>query len=215
VDGSLLVHHSPQKAARLEGITLETVGDDVGEEPFTNYKHRARSYRDTTMATTSKKAKKDAGNRPVAQNRRARHDYDILDTYEAGIVLVGSEVKSLREGKAQLRDSYARVHDGEVWLYGVHVPPYLYATGFGATDPDRRRKLLLHRRQIDELARRTSQESLTLVPLSVYFKDGKAKVDLALARGRKLYDKRHAIAARDADMEARRASAAQRRNLDS
>ena len=144
----------------------------------------------------------------MAQNRRARHDYDILETYEAGIVLAGSEVKSLREGKAQLRDSYARVVDGEVWLYGMHVPPYAFASGFGATDPDRRRKLLLHRRQIDELDRRTTQDSLTLVPLSVYFKDGRAKVDLALARGRKRYDKRHALAARDADLEARRASAA-------
>ena len=149
----------------------------------------------------------------MAQNRRARHDYEILDTYEAGIVLAGSEVKSLREGKAQLRDSFARVQDGEVWLYGVHVPPYAFASGFGYTDPDRRRKLLLHRRQIDELDRRTSQDSLTLVPLSVYFKDGRAKVSLALARGRKTYDKRHAIAARDADMEARRASAARRRTL--
>jgi SsrA-binding protein len=161
------------------------------------------------------KGRVDPNNRVVAQNRRARHDYTILDTYEAGIVLVGSEVKSLRDGKAQLRDSYARVQDGEVWLYGVHVPPYAFASGFGATDPDRRRKLLLHRRQIDELARRTSQESLTLVPLSVYFKDGRAKVDLALARGRKLYDKRHAMAERDAALEVRRASAAHRRSLDS
>jgi len=150
----------------------------------------------------------------VAQNRRARHDYDILDTYEAGMVLAGSEVKSLRDGKVQLRDSYARVQDGEVWLYGVHVPPYAFASGFGATDPDRRRKLLLHRRQIDELGRRTSQDSLTLIPLSLYFKDGRAKVNLALARGRRNYDKRRAMASRDADMEARRASAARRRSLE-
>jgi SsrA-binding protein len=166
------------------------------------------------MAKTVKRPAADSRNRVVAQNRRARHDYDILDTYEAGLVLVGSEVKSLREGKAQLRDSYARVQDGEVWLYGVHVPPYVFATGFGAVDPDRRRKLLLHRRQIEELAKRTQQESLTLVPLSLYFKDGRAKVDLALAKGRRTYDKRHAIAARDADMEARRASAARRRSLE-
>ena len=150
----------------------------------------------------------------MAQNRRARHDYDILDTYEAGMVLAGSEVKSLRDGKVQLRDSYARVQDGEVWLYGVHVPPYAFASGFGATDPDRRRKLLLHRRQIDELGRRTSQDSLTLIPLSLYFKDGRAKVNLALARGRRNYDKRRAMASRDADMEARRASAARRRSLE-
>ena len=162
----------------------------------------------------AKQARRDPGSRPVAQNRRARHDYDILETYEAGIVLVGSEVKSLRAGKAQLRDSYARVQDGELWLYGVHIPPYAFASGFGATDPDRRRKLLLHRREIDEIFRRTSQDSLTIVPLSVYFKEGHAKVDIAVARGRKLYDKRHALAERDADMEVRRASAARRRTLD-
>ena len=166
------------------------------------------------MSPTGKPSRRPSADRPVAQNRRARHDYDILETVEAGIVLAGSEVKSLREGKAQLRDSYARVHDGEMWLYGVHIPPYAYATGFGATDPDRRRKLLLHRRQIEELERRTTQDSLTLVPLSVYFKDGRAKVDLALARGRKLYDKRHALAARDAAMEARRASSTRNRTLD-
>ena len=167
------------------------------------------------MTPSPKKPNQRDGERPVAQNRRARHDYDILDTYEAGIVLVGSEVKSLRQGKAQLRDSYARVQDGEVWLYGVHVPPYEFASGFGATDPDRRRKLLLHHREIDELAKRTNQDSLTLVPLSVYFKDGRAKVDLALARGRKRYDKRHAIAERDANREAQRASAYRRRSLES
>ena len=166
------------------------------------------------MAKTAKRPTVDSRNRMVAQNRRARHDYDILDTYEAGLVLVGSEVKSLRDGKAQLRDSFARVQDGEVWLYGVHIPPYVFATGFGTVDPDRRRKLLLHRRQIDELSKRTQEQSLTLIPLSLYFKDGRAKVDLAVAKGRRLYDKRHAIAARDADMEARRASAARRRSLD-
>lgn len=166
------------------------------------------------MAKAGNHPAPDNRNRIVAQNRRARHDYDILDTYEAGLVLVGSEVKSLREGKAQLRDSYARVQDGEVWLYGVHVPPYVFATGFGTVDPDRRRKLLLHRRQIEDLTKRTQQDSLTLVPLSLYFKEGRAKIDLALAKGRRRYDKRHAIAARDADMEARRASAARRRSLD-
>jgi len=153
--------------------------------------------------------------RPVAQNRRARHDYDILDTYEAGMVLAGSEVKSLRDGKVQLRDAYARVQDGEVWLHGVHVSPYEFANGFGSVDPDRSRKLLLHRRQIEELWQKTSQDSLTLVPLAIYFKDGRAKVDLALARGRHTYDKRHAIAARDAAMEARRATGTQRRGQDS
>jgi SsrA-binding protein len=149
---------------------------------------------------------KNAGPRPVAQNKRARYDFDIVDTFEAGIVLVGSEVKSVRDGKVQLKDAYARVHNGELWLHGVHISPYEHANGFGAVDSDRSRKLLMHRRQINELEIRTTQDSLTMVPLSVYFKDGRAKVDLALARGRRRYDKRHAIAARDADMEARRAS---------
>jgi SsrA-binding protein len=147
---------------------------------------------------------KSVGPRPVAQNRKARHDYDILDNFEAGIVLAGSEVKSLREGKVQLRDAFARVIDGEVWLYSAHVAPYAHSSGFGMVDPDRPRKLLLHRREIAELEARTAQESLTLVPLSIFFKDGRAKVDLAVARGRRQYDKRAAIAERDADREAAR-----------
>jgi SsrA-binding protein len=148
------------------------------------------------------------GARPVASNRRARHDYEILETVEAGVALAGSEVKSLRAGKVQLRDAFARVQDGEVWLHGVHVAPYAFATGFGAVDPDRPRKLLLHRREIDSLGARVAQQSLTLVPLSIYFKDGRAKVELALARGRRNYDKRHAIAERDARREASRAAGA-------
>ena len=140
-------------------------------------------------------------NRVVASNRRARHDYEIIDTTECGIVLQGSEVKSLRAGRIALQDSYARIIDGEMWLFGVHVPPYAQANGFGAHEPDRRRKLLLHRRQIDEWMGRSQQQSLTMVPLSIYFKDGRAKVELALARGRRQYDKRHAIAARDAGRE--------------
>jgi SsrA-binding protein len=148
---------------------------------------------------------KTTGPRPVAQNRKARHDYDILDTFEAGMVLAGSEVKSLRDGKVQLRDAYARVTDGEVWLHGVHMAPYVYSSGFGAVDPDRPRKLLLHHRQIAELSQRTAQDSVTLVPLSIYFKEGRAKLELAVARGRRQYDKRAAIAERDADREAARA----------
>lgn len=147
----------------------------------------------------------------VAQNRRARHDYDVVGTYEAGIVLVGSEVKSFREGRVQLRDSFARAQDGEIWLHGMHVSPYGYATSFGMFDTDRSRKLLLHRREINELERETRQGSLTLVPLSVYFKDGRAKIELALARGRREYDKRRAIADREAQLEAKRAMAARRR----
>jgi SsrA-binding protein len=140
----------------------------------------------------------------VARNRRARHDYDIVDTFECGIALQGSEVKSLRAGRVTLADAYARVEEGEAWLLGVHIPPYIHAAGFGAHDPERRRKLLLHRKQIDFLWVQTQQQALTLVPLSIYFKEGRAKVELALARGRRLYDKRHAIAARDMDREAAR-----------
>lgn len=145
------------------------------------------------------------GDRTVATNRRARHDYDILETVECGIVLRGSEVKSLREGKAQLADAYARVDDGELWLFGVHIPPWQFASGWGAHDPDRKRKLLLHRKEIDELMGKSQQQSLTMVPLSLYFRDGRAKVQLALARGRRLHDKRQAILSRDAEREAARA----------
>jgi SsrA-binding protein len=154
-------------------------------------------------AVASAKAPGDA-NRVVASNRRARHDYEILESIECGIALQGSEVKSLRAGRIALQDAYARIIDGEMWLFGVHVPPYAQANGFGAHDPDRRRKLLLHRRQIDEWMGRSQQQSLTMVPLSIYFSDGRAKVELALARGRRQYDKRRAIATRDASREAAR-----------
>jgi SsrA-binding protein len=147
----------------------------------------------------------DDGRKIVAQNRRARHDYEILDSVEAGLELVGSEVKSLREGKAQIRDAYARVDDGQMWLFAMHVPPWVFATGFGAHDPERRRRLLLHKREIVELGDRVAQEGLTLVPLSLYFRDGRAKVSLGLARGRKTYDKRHALAERDAKRDVERA----------
>jgi SsrA-binding protein len=151
------------------------------------------------------------GTKVVASNRRARHDYDVLETFETGIALKGSEVKSLRDAKVQLKDSYARVQDGEVWLHGVHISPYAFAQGVFGHDPDRPRKLLLHRAEIEELLGRTKQDSLTLVPLSIYFKDGRAKVELALAKGRRRYDKRQAIAARDASREAERAMARARR----
>src|SRR5579875_854463 len=134
------------------------------------------------------KARPDRG--LVAQNRRARHEYDVVATYEAGIVLVGSEVKSFRDGRVQLRDSFARAQDGELWLHGMHVSPYAYASSYGMFDPDRSRKLLLHRREIDELARQTRDGPLTIIPLSTYFKDGHVKVELGLARGRRAYDKR-------------------------
>lgn len=152
-----------------------------------------------------KKSARTDGPRKVAQNRRARHEYDILETFECGIELRGSEVKSLRLGQVTLQDAYARVDDGELWLVGCHIAPYEYSNGFGAVEPDRRRKLLLHRHEIDELQGRVAQDSLTLVPLSMYFKEGRAKIEIALARGRRLHDKRRAIAERDASREAARA----------
>jgi SsrA-binding protein len=174
-------------------------------------KKKASSLNAGRPGTAKSSGRPVEANRVVASNRRARHDYDIIETVECGIVLQGSEVKSLRAGRIALQDSYARIIDGEMWLFGVHVPPYAQANGFGAHEPDRRRKLLLHRRQIDEWMGLTQQQSLTLVPLSIYFHDGRAKVELALARGRRQYDKRHAIATRDANREAQReARAAQR-----
>jgi SsrA-binding protein len=157
-----------------------------------------------TKAKRAAKKAEPAGDRTVASNRRARHDYDILESIECGIVLVGSEVKSLREGKAQLADAYARVDDHELWLFGLHIPQWKYSTGFGGHEADRKRKLLAHRRQIDEFVVQTQTQPLTLIPLKIYFHDGKAKVELGLARGRKLHDKRHAIRERDEKREADR-----------
>lgn len=145
------------------------------------------------------------GDRVVATNRRARYDYEIIETLECGMMLTGSEVKSLREGKAQIAEGYARFDASELWLYQMHVPPWLYANGFGSHDPDRRRKLLAHRHQLDQWQHETQTEPLTMVPLKVYFKDGRAKVELALAKGKKSQDRRQAIAKRDADRDIARA----------
>lgn len=142
------------------------------------------------------------GDRVAINNRRARHEYHILDTYEAGIMLVGSEVKSIRDGRANLADAYARVEGGEVWLHGMHISPYTFARE--QHDPTRRRKLLLHRAEIDRLVGKLAESGTTLVPLKVYFKDGLAKVDLALAKGKRQWDKRQAIAEREAKREADR-----------
>jgi SsrA-binding protein len=139
----------------------------------------------------------------VIRNRRARYDYLVLDSFECGIVLAGSEVKSIRAGRANLQDAYARVEDGELWLHGMHIAPYEFSRA--ELDPTRRRKLLLHRKEIDTLARATGEKGVTLVPLRVYFKDGRAKVELAVAKGKRAYDKRRAIAERDAKREAERA----------
>ncbi|WP_131765686.1 SsrA-binding protein SmpB [Candidatus Protofrankia californiensis] len=147
---------------------------------------------------------KETGRKLVAQNRRARHDYTILDTIEAGIVLQGTEVKSLRAGRVSLVDAFAQISEGEAWLHGMHIPEYTEGTWTNHA-PRRRRKLLLHRDEIAKLVGKTQEGGLTLVPLSLYFKDGRAKVEVALARGRKTYDKRHALAERDASREVSRA----------
>lgn len=153
------------------------------------------------------------GRKIIASNRRARHDYSIVDTIEAGIVLTGSEVKSLRAGHLQIADAYARVLNGAVWLDGVHIPPYQFAHGVGAHDPDRPRKLLLHAREVQKLAARVGTERLAIVPLSFYFLDGRVKVELGLGRGRKKADKRDAMAERDSQREIARALGRQRKGI--
>ncbi len=141
----------------------------------------------------------------VATNRRARFDYEIVDTFEAGIQLVGPEVKSLRDGRANLGDAYATIHRGEAWLEKLHISPYEPATRANPSDPQRRRKLLLHRREIDRLDGRIAEKGLTLVPLTIYFLRGRAKVELALARGKQRHDKRHSIREREMNRETQRA----------
>jgi SsrA-binding protein len=145
----------------------------------------------------------------VVSNRRARHDYEILDTVEAGIVLRGSEVKTLREGKASLQDAYAEVQGGDVLLH-MRIPAYSH-TGYEGHEPSRPRKLLLHRKEIDQLARRVAERGLTLVPLRIYFKSQLVKVELGVARGKRAYDKRQAMAKRDAQREMDRARKARSR----
>ena len=154
------------------------------------------------MAKAAKNAKTDAGDEPeiICRNRRATFDYEITDRIECGVVLVGTEVKSLREGQASLADSFATVDDGEVWLRNLHIPEYHHGTWTNHA-PRRNRKLLLHRRQIDTLIGKIRDGNLTLVPLSLYFTDGKVKVELALARGKQAHDKRQDLARRDAQRE--------------
>jgi SsrA-binding protein len=146
---------------------------------------------------------RERGRKVIVSNRRARHDYEIMDTYEAGIVLTGTEVKSLRAGRASLADAYASVEDGEVWLRGVHIPEYTQGS-WTNHEPRRTRKLLLHRKEIFRLLGKIKERGLALVPLSMYFSDGKVKVELALARGKRSYDKRAELAKRDAKREVAR-----------
>lgn len=160
--------------------------------------------------TKKKKAPVDHGNdRTITVNRRAFHDYEILEKYEAGLVLTGSEIKSIRAGRVDLRDAYARPENGELWLVNAHISPYSPASMYNH-DPQRPRKLLLHRDQINELAAAVSQKGLTIAALRVYIRNHVAKVELGLARGKRKYDKRRAIIDRELDMAARRAMSAHR-----
>jgi SsrA-binding protein len=144
------------------------------------------------------------GRKMIAQNRKARHDYTILDTYEAGLVLTGTEVKSLRLGRASLVDGFATIDEGEMYLRNVHIPQYEQGS-WTNHEPRRTRKLLLHKGEIERLIGKTKESGLTIVPLALYFSAGKVKVEIALARGKKSYDKRQDLARRDADREVRKA----------
>ena len=146
---------------------------------------------------------KEVGKKLIAQNKKARHDYSIEDVYECGLVLTGTEVKSLRAGRASLIDGFAMIEDGELWLHGVHVPEYTEGTWTNHT-PRRKRKMLVHRDEIKRLHAKVKEGGLTLVPLSLYFKDGKAKVELAVARGKKAHDKRASLMEKQAGREVER-----------
>jgi len=157
------------------------------------------------MASSSKAKGSQAppGVKVVATNRQARRDYEILETIETGLVLHGAEVKSLREAKVQLAESYARIDGDELWLISLHIAPYSHAASY-SPEVDRKRKLLAHRSEIDRLRARIDKERLALIPLRLYFRDGRAKLEIGLGKGRRTVDKRQAIAKRDADLEARR-----------
>jgi SsrA-binding protein len=147
--------------------------------------------------------------RSIAENRKAYHDYHLLETFEAGMALLGTEVKAIREGRVNLRDSFGRVEDGEVFLYNVHISPYSHR-GSSDHEPTRRRKLLLHRQEIQKLIGKTVQRGMTLVPVRMYFKNGRVKVSMSLAKGKQSYDKRETIKRREAERETRAALKVQR-----
>jgi SsrA-binding protein len=153
---------------------------------------------------------KEQGQKTIARNKKARHEYFIEDTWEAGIVLTGTEVKSLREGRASLSDGFAQIRDGELWMYNVHIPEYNQGT-WNNHAPRRLRKLLLHKSELQKLIGKTKESGLTLIPLELYFKDGKAKVEIGLARGKKDYDKRQTLLERTMKREAERAMSSARR----
>jgi SsrA-binding protein len=154
---------------------------------------------------TARRADARAGTKTIASNRRAFHDYSIVDTNEAGLVLSGTEVKSLRQNGCSLSDGFVRLKDGEAWLVNVHIPPYEQGTFFSQHEPRRDRKLLLHRKELDRLKGKLQEKGLTLLPLRVYFCRNRVKVEVGLARGKKLYDKRQAIKEREVRRELERA----------
>ena len=156
------------------------------------------------------KSEREKAQTSIAENRKAFHDYHLLETFEAGIVLLGTEVKAIREGRVNLRDSFARVEDGEVFLYNVNISPYSHR-GYADHEPLRRRKLLLHRDEIRKLIGRTVEKGMTLVPVRLYYKKGRVKVAVSLAKGKKDYDKRETIKRREADRETRAAIKSRRR----
>ena len=161
-------------------------------------------------ADVAEKTEREAARRLIAENRKARHDFHVLDTWEAGVALLGTEVKAIREGRVNLRDSYARVDRGEIWMLNVHISPYSHR-GYAQHAELRQRKLLLHRHEIRKLVGQTAEKGLTLVPLEMYFKDGRVKVRLALAKGKKEHDKRETIRRREVDRETRAAVKARQR----
>jgi len=152
----------------------------------------------------AEKSARELARKIVAENRKARHDYHILETFEAGLVLLGTEVKAIREGRANLRDSFARVEDGEIFVHNVHISAYSHS-GYASHDELRRRKLLLHLHEIRKLIGKTVERGMTLVPLRLYFKDGRAKLEIALAKGKRDYDRRETIRRREAERETRAA----------
>jgi SsrA-binding protein len=153
---------------------------------------------------TLKKTEREAARKNIAENRKAFHDYFILETFEAGLVLLGTEVKSIREGRVNLRDSYARIENGEIFVQNIHIQPYTHR-GYADHDPLRRRKLLLHAHEIRKLIGKTVERGMTLVPLRMYFVNGKVKIDIGLAKGKKTYDKRETVKQREADRDTRAA----------
>jgi len=150
------------------------------------------------------KTERERAQSSIAENRKAHHDYHLLETFEAGLVLMGTEVKAIREGQVNLRDSFARVEAGEVWVYNMHISPYSHR-GYSDHEPTRRRKLLLHRQEIRKLIGKTVERGMTLVPTRLYFKEGRVKIAISLAKGKKAHDKRETVRRREADRETRAA----------